>query len=343
MKRFSSPLATAAWSAALVTACATAAGSPAGAGAAQQSPAQADSTREAARPPREAWPEVDVHAPADTVPRPPAVPSILPFGIVWAPSSPSEGSAFAVQALEPVGGREASGVQGEFAGLPVRFARLNGTWFALVAVPIGAAGEQDLTLRFAFEGGTTREQSTPIRVGARTWSRSQLSVAPRFTSPSDEALERIRRERVIIRSVLDSASPAWLVEGPFRPPRPLDVTSPYGQERVFNGEIQSRHTGLDLRGELGDAAHAAARGRVALTGDFYYSGNGVFLDHGLGVYTGYFHLSKILVSQGQIVEPGDLIGEVGATGRVTGAHLHWSLWVAGSSLDAASLLELPVP
>ena len=88
---------------------------------------------------------------------------------------------------------------------------------------------------------------------------------------------------------------------------------------------------------------AAARGKVLIAQDLYFSGNGVYLDHGRGVYTGYFHLSRILVEVGEMVEAGQLIGEVGSTGRVTGPHLHWSLWVAGNSLDAGSLLEMMVP
>ncbi len=168
-------------------------------------------------------------------------------------------------------------------------------------------------------------------------------MAPRFTSPPPEALERIRRERRAIRAVLDATSPEWLIQGRFALPRPLEVTSPFGQARLFNGELQSRHTGLDLAGEEGAPVAAAGAGRVALTGDFYYSGKGVFIDHGRGVYTGYFHLSRILVEEGQMVSRGQLIGEVGATGRVTGPHLHWSLWVAGKGLDAGTLLEMEIP
>ncbi len=123
----------------------------------------------------------------------------------------------------------------------------------------------------------------------------------------------------------------------------MTVTAPFGQERLFNGELQSRHTGLDLRGAVGEPVRAAARGRVVIARDLYFSGNGVYLDHGRGVYTGYFHLSRILVEEGEIVEPGQVVGEAGATGRVTGPHLHWSLWVAGEALDASSLLEIVLP
>jgi murein DD-endopeptidase MepM/ murein hydrolase activator NlpD len=268
--------------------------------------------------------------------------SILPFGVTWAPV-PEEGSAFGIRVLERPSGRRPTALQGEFAGLPIRFGKLDGAWFGLAAVPIDTGPDQELVLRFEFDDGTTHEQKLPIVVESRSFASSQLSVAPKYSSPSAEALERIGRERTLIRSVLDTASAEWLIDTEFRAPRPMTITSPYGQARLFNGELRSRHTGLDLKGADGDPVRAAARGRVMIAQDLYFSGNGVYLDHGRGVYTGYFHLSRILVDVGEMVEAGQLIGEVGSTGRVTGPHLHWSLWVAGNSLDAGSLLEMTVP
>jgi murein DD-endopeptidase MepM/ murein hydrolase activator NlpD len=268
--------------------------------------------------------------------------SILPFGVTWAPT-PVEGSAFGIRVLERPSGRQPTTITGEFAELPIRFGRLNGAWFGLAAVPIDTGRDQTLVLSFAFEDGSTYEQTLPLAVDPRQFSSSQLSVAPKYSSPSAEALERIGRERTLIRSVLDTASAEWLIDTEFRAPRPMTIMSPYGQARLFNGELRSRHTGLDLKGADGDPVRAAARGRVLIAQDLYFSGNGVYLDHGRGVYTGYFHLSRILVGVGEMVEAGQLIGEVGSTGRVTGPHLHWSLWVAGNSLDAESLLEMKVP
>ena len=268
--------------------------------------------------------------------------SILPFGVTWAPA-PEEGSAFGIRVLERPSGRRPTAIRGEFAELPIRFGRLDGAWFGLAAVPIDTGLNQTLVLSFEFEDGTTYEQTLAIAVEPRSFASSQLSVAPKYSSPSAEALERIGRERTLIRSVLDTASAEWLLDTEFRAPRPMDITSPYGQARLFNGELRSRHTGLDLKGADGAPVRAAARGRVMIAQELYFSGIGVYLDHGRGVYTGYFHLSRILVDVGQMVEAGQLIGEVGSTGRVTGPHLHWSLWVAGTSLDAGSLLEMTVP
>lgn len=270
-------------------------------------------------------------------------PSVLPFGITWTPAAVEEGSGVAFRVLEPRGGAPPIAVRGTFAGAPVRFARFDGTWLGMGAVPIGTNGYRTLELDFEFGDGSTYRQSTALAIAPRSWDRTALRVAPRYSSPPPEVQDRIARERRQIRATLDHVTSEWLLTGAFRAPRPLDVTAEFGQERVFNEELQSRHTGLDLRGSVGEPVRAAGRGRVALAGDFYFSGNGVFLDHGLGVYTGYFHLSEILVAAGQLVEAGDLIGRVGATGRVTGPHLHWSLWIGGTGLDAGSLLRMDLP
>ena len=273
----------------------------------------------------------------------PREPSILPFGVAWTPTSVQEGSAIAFRVLQPRGGRQPVGIAGTFAGSRVRFGLIGSTWLGLAAVPIGTSGDQQLELRFEFADGSTYTQTTGVSAASRAWDRTALRVAPRYSSPPPEVQARIADDRRRIRAVLDHASAEWLIEGPFEPPRPVDVTAEYGQERVFNDELQSRHTGLDLRGNVGDPVRAAGRGRVVLADDLYFSGNGVFVDHGLGVYTGYFHLSEIVVTEGQMVERGQLVGRVGATGRVTGPHLHWSLWVDGTGQDAGSLLEMNIP
>lgn len=269
--------------------------------------------------------------------------SVLPFGVTWTPIAPEEGSAIAFRILAPRGGLVPEAVVGRFAEGIVRFGKMGQTWLGFAAVPFDTEGTHRLELEFRFADGSTHLQSVDLDVVKREWDETTLSVAPRYSSPPPEVQERIARDRKQIREVLDTASPEWLLDGAFESPRPFDVTAEFGQKRVFNGELRSRHTGLDLRGQVGKPVHAAGRGRVVLVGDFYFSGNGIFVDHGLGVYTGYFHLSEILVSEGDMVETGDLIGRAGATGRVTGPHLHWSLWVDGTGQDAGNLLGLEIP
>ena len=269
--------------------------------------------------------------------------SVLPFGVTWTPIAPEEGSAIAFRILAPRGGLVPETVVGRFAGGVVRLGKMGRAWLGFAAVPFDTDGTQRLELDFRFGDGSLHRQSVEFDVDARKWDETTLSVAPKYSSPPPEVQDRIAQDRKQIREVLDHASPEWLLDGAFESPRPFDITAEFGQKRVFNGELQSRHTGLDLRGQVGKPVHAAGRGRVVLAGDFYFSGNGIFVDHGLGVYTGYFHLSEILVSEGDMVETGQLIARAGATGRVTGPHLHWSLWVDGTGQDAGNLLGLEIP
>lgn len=264
----------------------------------------------------------------------------LPFGIRWSPADPHEGEALALGLAQPVTGREPTHVEASVGGRPMPLARSPDGWFGIAPLPIGEAGPVELELRFALSPDSVVVQRATIPVAEHRYPSTTLSVAPGFSDPSPDALRRIREEREEIRAALARVTPEWMPRGTFLRPREGRVTSPFGQRRLFNGELRSRHTGLDLAGRSGDPVQAAARGRVALTGSFYFAGNAVFVDHGLGVFTGYFHLSEIGVREGQTVEAGDRIGAVGATGRVTGPHLHWSLYVNGVALDAGSLLRM---
>ena len=270
------------------------------------------------------------------------LPAIKPLGISWS-ADPTEGSAFGIVLHQRPTGRAPDRIEGQFAGGTIVFGKLKGQWFGIAAAPIGVSGPETLTLRMRFEDGAAYEQTVVVDVRPTVFASTNLRVDSRFSSPPPEVRNRIREEREFVRGLLATVSPEWLLDGPFEPPRPLDVTSPFGQARMFNGELRSRHTGLDLRGRTGTPARAAARGRVVFAGNLYFAGNAVYIDHGLGVYTGYFHLSRIVVAPGDEVRSGDLIGEVGATGRVTAAHLHWFLSVGGQSLDAGSLLGIRLP
>lgn len=274
----------------------------------------------------------------------PEAPSIKPFGVSWSPA-PKEGHAFSIQLHERPTGRVPVAVEGTFAGRIVRFARYGprDRWLGMAAVPIGQSDPAVLTLRMRFEDGAVHEQTVRLPVEATVFPSSSLRVDPRYSSPPPEVLERIRRESELVREMLTTVTPDWRLDAPFQPPRPMDVTAVFGQARMFNGELRSRHTGVDLRGRPGAPVHAAGSGRVAFAGELYFAGNAVYVDHGLGVYTGYFHLSEISVERGQEVRRGALLGRAGATGRVTGPHLHWYLSIDGVALDASSLLGMGLP
>lgn len=267
----------------------------------------------------------------------------LPLGVRWQPASPSEGDVVGLRLLQPRAGRRPASVAGELDGRPIRFVRTGTGWFGVAAAPVGRSGDAGLELRFTLAPDSTVVQRMTLRIRERDFPTTRLSVDPRYASPSEEALVRIREERKLVTAVLARTTDAWLPRGAFQRPRETRMTSPFGQRRVFNGQLRSRHTGVDLAGDRGAPVRASARGRVALTDELYYAGKAVYLDHGLGLYTGYFHLSEITVSEGDTLRAGQLLGRVGATGRVTGPHLHWAAWVGGEALDARSLLELQVP
>ena len=174
--------------------------------------------------------------------------SVLPFGVTWTPIVPEEGSAIAFRILAPRGGLVPEAVVGRFAGGIVRFGKMGRTRLGFAAVPFDADGTQRLELEFRFGDGSMHRQSVDLDVAAREWDETKLSVAPKYSSPPPEVQDQIARDRKQIRAVLDHASPEWLLDGAFESPRPFDVTAEFGQKRVFNGELQSRHTGLDLRG-----------------------------------------------------------------------------------------------
>lgn len=185
----------------------------------------------------------------------------------------------------------------------------------------------------------------PEEVGAdvaffdRKRPTQKLTVDRKYVSPPASEKARIERDREKVRKTLAAADPGKKWELPFKRPVPGTVSSDFGLKRVFNGEPRSVHRGLDLRSPEGAPIYACADGRVALVDNLYYSGNTVYVDHGDGVFTAYLHMSQPKVQPGQLIRKGDLVGLVGATGRVTGPHLHLSLIVQGQSVDPAPLLE----
>lgn len=187
-----------------------------------------------------------------------------------------------------------------------------------------------------------RQQGRP-RPRARGARR--LKVDRKFTRPMDAETEaRVEHENELAREIGHKAQDTpqlWTL--PFLKPRSTRITSRFGSGRVFNGRVQSSHLGVDFRGREGEPIVAANRGVVALVAEFFLAGNVVYIDHGDGVVTGYFHMSKPEVAVGDTVERGQEIGLVGATGRVTGPHLHWSARFGSVTIDPDNLLSLKAP
>ena len=156
-------------------------------------------------------------------------------------------------------------------------------------------------------------------------------------SASDQ--QRANREALLIREALSRNDPTLTPSFQFMRPVAGIVTSPYGKQRYINGQKRSVHLALDMNGKIGDPIIAPLKGRVVLIGDFFYTGNTVILNHGEGLYTSYAHMDEITADFGKIIQQGNQIGTVGATGRVTGPHLHWTVYFNGNKINPEWLIE----
>jgi murein DD-endopeptidase MepM/ murein hydrolase activator NlpD len=212
-------------------------------------------------------------------------------------------------------------------------------WMAVVGLPLDTPdGEQQAMLRPAEPGATPR--ALPFVVGPKRYEEQRLTIKnQRQVNPSPEDLERIARERERIDAALGTYSrerlPAFRMGAPVNGRR----SSSFGLRRFFNGEPRNPHSGMDIAAAEGTPILAPAGGRVVETGDFFFNGLSVFLDHGSGVVSMYCHLSRIDVAPGQEVDAGEPLGLVGATGRVTGPHLHWGVAINRALVDPALLLR----
>jgi murein DD-endopeptidase MepM/ murein hydrolase activator NlpD len=213
---------------------------------------------------------------------------------------------------------------------------------AMAAAPLDAGASLDLPLVVLRWGGAVDTLRVTIPVGPGEYRMEKLTVAPRFgTTPDSATAARLasERERAMRVSRRSHATPRMWGDTVIRP-RDSRITSGFGDGREFNGQVQSRHTGMDFAGGIGAPVVAAARGVVALVDSFYLAGNVIYIDHGQGLVTAYFHLSRQDVAEGDTVEAGQVIGLVGDTGRVTGPHLHWVVRYGRISVDPLSLLAL---
>lgn len=206
----------------------------------------------------------------------------------------------------------------------------------LLSVPLEAR-EKRLSLSASAAGGGRSPQAA-VALFDRKRPVQKLTVDKKYVDPPAKVMERIRRDRAQVKAALSSYSPVRQWALPLTRPVPGGISSLYGLKRVFNGQPRGYHRGLDLCGASGTPIKACADGRVVLCDDLYFSGKTVYLDHGQGVFTAYLHMSELLVQNGQEVRKGQVIGKVGATGRVTGPHLHLSLIVQGQSVDVEPLL-----
>jgi len=177
-------------------------------------------------------------------------------------------------------------------------------------------------------------------VSPKEFPVKKMWVQSKYVSPPPEVEERIRLEAELLRSVYSRITPDWLGEGNFSLPLDGTIYPNFGQRRFYNNIPRSPHGGIDISAPWGTPVRASNSGKVVLAQELYYSGNTVIIDHGLGLFTIYCHLSKILVKLGDRVEKGTLMAKEGSTGMSTGAHLHWAVKILNSRVDPFSLLSI---
>ena len=220
------------------------------------------------------------------------------------------------------------------AGHRVLVVRQDSRWVAVVGIPLSAApGTASIQVK------TEAEHSVSFTVAPKHYATQSLKVPPKQVNLSKADLARVARERASIERALShwrDVEPASLQ---IPQPVPGIRSSSFGLRRIFNGESRNPHSGMDIAAPVGVAVHAPLAGLVLDTGQYFFNGNTVFLDHGRGFITMYCHLSKISVHPGQTVAAGEILGEVGMTGRVTGAHLHWGLTLNRAWVDPELFVE----
>ena len=191
-------------------------------------------------------------------------------------------------------------------------------------------------LQLSGGSGTTRT----FQVVGKQYPEQRITLAnPKMVNPDPESLQRIEREAARMEAVYASFT-AGAAPAQFHTPVNGRTSSPFGFRRVFNGEARNPHSGLDIAAASGTPVPSPAAGTVRLTGDFYFNGLSVFVDHGQGLITMVCHLSTIGVREGQLVNAGDILGKVGATGRATGPHLHWSVSLNGYRVDPMQVVSV---
>lgn len=268
-----------------------------------------------------------------------AQPHAAPNAISITPPMVASGSPELIRVSAP----KAGNVTGDWLGSKIQFfpSRDGQSWFALAGVDVEqAAGPSTLQIHIETKDGNARDLSRPIEIHPAHYRTGALTVQPKFVEPGPEEAKQIAADVTFKTRVFATSASEPLWHGSFRSPVHAAPTDSFGTRRMFNGKLASIHKGTDFRAANGTRVHAGNAGIVVLARPLYYEGNCVILDHGLGLYTLSMHFSRIDVHEGQHVTAGQILGVSGATGRVTGPHLHWAVRYQNAYLDPTKLLRM---
>lgn len=221
----------------------------------------------------------------------------------------------------------------------VPLARVGDTWQGLIGIDLSVKpGSYTVAVQLTPGGGRPITASRTLVVEAKRFPTRRLRVAPKYVDPPASEVERILGESLTLNAIYENAAAPHEWQGPFLAPVDVPANSAFGSRSVFNGEERSPHSGADFPARTGTPVDAPGAGVVALAASLYFTGNTVVINHGLGVVSVLAHLSEMSVRTGDHVDAGQLVGRVGATGRVTGAHLHWSVRLNGARVNPLSLI-----
>ncbi len=266
-----------------------------------------------------------------------------PFGIQGGvPQAVPQGGVFAVT-LRPVAWLE--DLHGSLDEQPLIFFRVEpGRVQAIVGIDLEWAGRRLLRLEGKDRQGRLRVRKWTIRIRPRRFALQRLTLPQHMVDLDPETTARVAEETGRLNDLWKSVAPARYWHGHFLSPV-VSAAAPegFGLRRIINERPRSPHSGADYQAPTGSVVRASNAGRVALAEEQFFGGKAVVLDHGLGVYTIYFHLEGFLVKAGDKVQKGQEIGRVGATGRATGPHLHFGVRLQGARIDPAALLRLSLP
>jgi hypothetical protein len=244
-------------------------------------------------------------------------------------------------AVVPIGGlalvrTDVPRAQGTFDGRRLQFFAVTGGSVALIGIDLDSrSGHYPIEI----ESGDGGRVQAALEVEPREFPEERLAVPKTYTEPDAKTLRRIQREQRLLAGLWATSTAQRYWSGSFARPTDGPAGSPFGLRRFFNGEPRSPHAGIDFRAPQGTPVRAANRGRIALAEALFFTGNTLVIDHGCGMFTLYVHLSKLAVRRGALVEKGQVIGNVGMTGRATGPHLHFAARIGEARIDPAALLD----
>ncbi|MBW1924768.1 MAG: M23 family metallopeptidase [Deltaproteobacteria bacterium] len=256
------------------------------------------------------------------------------------PHQPRQGEAFLLQVLSdsPLGS-----VTGSWRNRTIHFfpGPDRRRFEAILGVDLAQApGRSLVRVEIRTTGGDRRSLRTPLDVLPVDFPVQRLTLPRRMVTLSRKTLDRVMREKARVSRLFQDLDTKKRWGAGFMPPLQGAVLSPFGARRILNGEPRSPHSGVDLKASEGTPVRASSDGIVALVAEHYFAGKSVYLDHGGGIVSMYFHLSQVRVRQDDRIRKGEVIGLVGKTGRATGPHLHWGVRVAGSRVDPFSVVKI---